>query len=69
MLLLYDMNKHQVLWENNIGVINSQQQQPGVRTLETSYVIQAGDRFLVFDKETKKRFVHYHLRWNRPIDE
>ncbi|WP_320939427.1 PA2928 family protein [Lysinibacillus capsici] len=69
MLLLYDMNKHQILWESNIGIINSQQQQPAVRTLENSYVIQAGDRLLVLDKQMKKRSVHYHLRWNRPIDE
>lgn len=69
MLLLYDMNKHQVLWERNIGIINSQQQQPTVRTLENSYVIQAGDRLLVLDKKMNKRSVHYHLRWNRPIDE
>ena len=54
MLLLYDMNKRQVLWERNIGIINSQQQQPTVRILENSYVIQAGDRLLVFDKETKR---------------
>lgn len=69
MLLHYDMNKHQILWESNIGIINSQQQQPAVRTLENSYVIQAGDRLLVLDKKMKKRAVHYHLRWNRPIDE
>ena len=54
MLLLYDMNKRQVLWERNIGIINSQQQQPTVRILENSYVIQGGDRLLVFDKETKR---------------
>ncbi|WP_338651362.1 PA2928 family protein [Lysinibacillus sp. Y5S-8] len=68
MVLFYDMNNHQVLWEENIGVINPEQQQPGIRTLEETYVIQAGDRLLVLDKETKKRNVQYHLRWNRPID-
>ncbi len=66
-LLLYDMNKHQIIWEENIGIINQEQQQPGVRILENTYVIQAGDRLVVLDKETRKKTVHYHLRWNRPI--
>lgn len=66
-LLLYDMNKHQIIWEENIGIINQEQQQPGVRTLKNTYVIQAGDRLVVLDKETRKKVVHYHLRWNRPI--
>jgi len=69
MLLLYDMKKHQMIWEEKIGAINSNQQQPRVRTLEKDYVIQTGDQLLVLDKNSKKMTVQYHLRWNRPTDE
>ena len=69
MLVLYDMRKHQLLWEEKIGAINSYQQQPQVRTVEKGYIIQTGDQLLVLDKHSRDRVVQYHLRWNRPIDE
>ncbi len=69
MLVLYDMKKHQLLWEEKIGAINSYQQQPQVRTVEKGYIIQTGDQLLVLDKHSRDRVVQYHLRWNRPIDE
>ncbi|AMO33211.1 PA2928 family protein [Lysinibacillus sp. RSDA_15] len=69
MLVLYDMKKHQLLWEEKIGAINSYQQQPKVRTLEKGYIIQTGDQLLVLDKQSRDKVVQYHLRWNRPVDE
>ncbi|AJK87445.1 MULTISPECIES: PA2928 family protein [Lysinibacillus] len=69
MLVLYDMKKHQSLWEEKIGAINSYQQQPQVRTVEKGYIIQTGDQLLFLDKHSRDRVVQYHLRWNRPIDE
>ena len=69
MLVLYDMKKHQLLWEEKIGAINSYQQQPKVRTVEKGYIIHTGDQLLVLDKHSRDRIVQYHLRWNRPIDE
>lgn len=69
MLVLYDMKKHQLLWEEKIGAINSYQQQPQVRTVEKGYIIQTGDQLLFLDKHSRDRVVQYHLRWNRPIDE
>ncbi len=69
LLVLYDMKKHQLLWEEKIGAINSYQQQPKVRTVEKGYIIQTGDQLIVLDKHSRDRVVQYHLRWNRPIDE
>jgi len=66
-LLLYDMKNHRILWEENIGVVNTEQKNPGVRTLQNYYAIQAGDEFLLLDKDTKKEMFRYHLRWNRPV--
>ncbi|MEQ6353514.1 hypothetical protein ABNX05_02680 [Lysinibacillus sp. M3] len=66
-VLLYDMKNHHILWEENIGVVNTEQKNPGVRTLENYYAIQAGDEFLLLDKNTKKVMFRYHLRWNRPV--
>lgn len=69
MLVLYDMKKHQLLWEEKIGALNSYQQQPKVRTLEKGYIIQTGDQLLVLDKQSRDKVVQYHLRWNRPVDD
>ncbi|MCL1696809.1 PA2928 family protein [Lysinibacillus sp. BPa_S21] len=65
-VLSYDMKNHRMMWEENIGVVNTEQKNPGVRTLENYYAIQAGDEFLLLDKDTKKEMFRYLLRWNRP---
>ncbi|MFJ7919252.1 hypothetical protein ACIQ6U_05770 [Lysinibacillus fusiformis] len=64
MLVLYDMKKHQLLWEEKIGAIHSYQQQAQVRTVEKGYIIQTVDQLLVLDKHSRNRIVPYHLRWN-----
>jgi len=66
-VLSYDMKNHRIIWEENIGVVNAEQKNPGVRTLENYYVIQAGDEFLLLDKDTRKEMFRYQLRWNRPV--
>lgn len=68
-VLSYDMKNHRMLWEENIGVVNTEQKNPGVRTFENYYAIQAGDEFLLLDKDTKKEMFRYQLRWNRPVRE
>ncbi|MFJ3387638.1 hypothetical protein [Lysinibacillus sp. NPDC086135] len=66
-VLSYDMKNHRIIWKENIGVVNAEQKNPGVRTLENYYAIQAGDEFLLLNKDTKKEMFRYQLRWNRPI--
>lgn len=66
-VLSYDMKNHRIIWEENIGVVNTEQKNPGVRTLENYYAIQAGDEFLLLDKDTRKEMFRYQLRWNRPV--
>jgi len=66
-VLSYDMKNHHIIWEENIGVVNAEQKNPGVRTLENYYAIQAGDEFLLLDEDTKKELFRYQLRWNRPV--
>ncbi|WP_336635045.1 hypothetical protein [Lysinibacillus fusiformis] len=69
MLVLYDMKKQQLLWEEKMGAIHSYQQQAQVRTVEKGYIIKTEDQLLVLDNHSRNRIVPYHLRWNRPIDE
>ncbi len=66
-LLFYDMELHRIIWEENIGRVNSEQQNPGVRVLKHYLAIQAGDEFVLMDKETGKELLRYELRWNRPV--
>ncbi|GIN99120.1 hypothetical protein J6TS1_49900 [Siminovitchia terrae] len=66
-LLFYDMKQHRIIWEENIGKVNSEQQNPGVRVLKHYFAIQAGDEFALLDKKTGKEILRYELRWNRPV--
>ncbi|MFJ7915721.1 MULTISPECIES: hypothetical protein [unclassified Lysinibacillus] len=61
------MKNHRIIWEENIGVVNAEQKNPGVRTLENYYAIQTGDELLLLNKDTKTEMFRYQLRWNRPI--
>ncbi|MEK5232269.1 PA2928 family protein [Lysinibacillus sp. FSL K6-0232] len=67
MLVLYDLNKHQIAWDINIGMVDSYQKQPSVRIVDDAYIVQTGDHLLIVDKDTRNIRATYHLRWNRPI--
>lgn len=67
MLVLYDLNKHQIAWDINIGMVDSYQKRPSVRIVDDAYIVQTGDHLLIVDKDTRNIRATYHLRWNRPI--